>query len=73
MRTRSSACSKPESRSTTAHQSAISLYDWTKKLSAVLDLLKGADRLHEPAEPKLAPEVAGRRDDGRDDPRALVA
>src|SRR4030095_15626014 len=28
-------------------------------------------RLHEPAEPKLAPEVAGRRDDGRDDPREL--
>ena len=28
-------------------------------------------RLHEPAEPELAPEVAGRGDDGRDDPRGL--
>src|SRR5580700_7386340 len=37
----------------------------------ILDLVEGPDCLHEPAEAELAPEIARRRDDGRDDPRPL--
>src|SRR5262245_24700955 len=40
-----------------------------EEAECVLDLLEGLARLHEAAEPELASEEAGRRDDRRDDPR----